>query len=136
MRILFVCKANRFRSKVAEAIFNSYLERKKVSGFEVKSAGERIDILRPYVAKVVMNILKERGVGVRDEGSRKIDDNLIEWADKIVVAANNVNLDIFPNEKMEVWNIEDADESEVDRVRMIIDKIDDKVKEFLVTLKV
>ena len=53
MKILFVCKANRFRSKVVEAICQ------KLGGWNVKvrRAGVRLDIIRLYVAKGVMYVL-------------------------------------------------------------------------------
>lgn len=133
MNILFCCKANRFRSRVAEAIFNHCNKNRKI---EVKSAGVKLDPIRPYAAKIVIDILNKKGIKMNDEKSKSVDENLIKWADKIVIVADNVDPSLFPNEKIIVWKIEDADESEVEKVKIIIDKIEGKVKDFLKTLKV
>lgn len=133
MNLLFICKANRFRSRVAEAIFNHYNKNKKI---EVKSAGVKLDPIRPYVAKIVIDILNKKGIKMNDEKSKSVDENLIKLVDKIVIVADNVDPSLFPNEKIIVWKIEDADESEVEKVKIIIDKIEGKVKDFLKTLKV
>ena len=133
MNLLFICKANRFRSRVAEAIFNHHNKNKKV---EVKSAGVNLDTIRLYVAKIIIDLLNKKGIKMNDEKSRPVDENLIKWADKIVIVADNVDPNLFPKEKREVWKIEDADESEVEKVKIIINKIEGKVKYFLKTLKV
>lgn len=133
MNILFVCKANRFRSRVAEAIFNHYNKNKKI---EVKSTGVKLDPIRPHVAKIVIDILNKKGIKMNDEKSKPVDESFIKWADKIVISANNVSPSLFPNEKTIVWEIEDADESEIEKVETIIDKIEGKVKDFLKTIKV
>jgi len=49
MKILFVCKHNRFRSKVAEAFFNKLKKNKKI---KAESAGLVLDKLRPYIEKM------------------------------------------------------------------------------------
>lgn len=133
MNLLFICKANRFRSRVAEAVFNHYNKNKKI---EVKSAGVKLDPIRPYVAKIVIGILNKKGIKMNDEKSKPIDKNLIKWADKLVIVADNVDPNLFPREKRKVWKIKDADESEVEKVKIIINKIEGKVKDFLKTLKV
>ncbi|MBI2631690.1 hypothetical protein HYW75_01680 [Candidatus Pacearchaeota archaeon] len=133
MNILFVCKANRFRSRVAEAIFNHYNKDEKIV---VKSAGVRLDPLRDYVASVVINTLKEKGIKMNDDKSKPFNENIIKWADKIIIVADNVSPSLFPAEKTEVWLIPDADESEINKVKTIIDKIEDKIKEFLKVIKV
>ena len=61
MRILFVCKHNKFRSKVAETIFNKL---NKNQGTEAESAGFTLDELRPHVEKNVVKIMKEKGYEV------------------------------------------------------------------------
>lgn len=113
MNILFVCKANRFRSRVSEAIFNHYNKNKKIG---VKSAGAGLDPLRDYVANIVINTLKEKGIKMNDEKSKPVNENLIKWADKIIITADNVSPSLFPKEKTEVWLIPDADESEIEKV--------------------
>jgi len=129
---------------VAEAFFKKYNKNKKI---EVKSAGIAIDILRPYMCKNVKDILEEKGIkmigteqlhslspeiqmknGFCDEQSREINEQDIKWADKIIVVSNNVDYSIFPKEKLEVWEIEDAGESEKEKIREIIEKIEKRIK--------
>ena len=112
--------ANRFRSKSAEALFNKYNKNKDI---EVKSAGVQIDILNPFVAQNVINDLKERGAKVVSEKPQSVNDALIKWADKIIITADNVNPDIFPEEKREVWLVGDASEYDPIGIKRGIDDI-------------
>ncbi|MBI2629643.1 hypothetical protein HYW76_00930 [Candidatus Pacearchaeota archaeon] len=130
MKILFVCKHNRFRSKVAEAIFDK-LNNKDI---EVKSAGIKMDELRKYVAENVHKIMKEKGYKIKDEVSRVADKNVIDWADKIVIVANDVGVETFPRDKTEVWVTEDADEKDYDTIKKIIEKIEERVKKLVLEL--
>jgi len=127
MNFLFVCKHNRFRSKVAEALF------KKLAGgsVEVKSAGVRLDLMRPYVAENAKKVLREKGVDGADDTPREINDLDIRWADRIIVVANNVSPEIFPKEKTEVWETEDTDQDNLEMIRKIVDKIEIKVKDLV-----
>ena len=106
MRILFVCKHNRFRSKVAEAFFNKY---NKNSENEVKSAGIALDFMRPYVAEDVFKILEDMGVKIGDTQSKEIDKDLINWADKVVIVADNIDEGMFGDKKVEIWNVKQKD---------------------------
>jgi len=127
MNILFVCKHNRFRSKIAEAILKSL----KCKNIEVKSAGLRKDLIRPYVCENVKIVLKQRGINKIDEAAREINDVDLRWADRIIIVADNVSADIFPKEKTEIWKIGDADESEIEKIKMIAGDIERKVKELV-----
>jgi len=66
-----------------------------------------------------------------NEAYRSINKQAIDWADKIVIVADNVGNEGFPKEKIERWEIEDCDESEAVRMRKIIDKIEIRVKRML-----
>ena len=127
MNFLFVCKHNRFRSKVAEALF------KKLAGgsVEVKSAGVRLDLMRLYVAENVKKALRDKGIDLVDGVPRDINDFDIKWADRIVIVADNVDPEIFPKEKTEVWETEDTDQGNLEMIRKIVDKIEIKVKDLV-----
>ena len=126
IKILFICKWNRFRSKAAEAILDKISDGR----FEVRSAG--IFLYRePFVPKIVISLLKEKNYSVRKMNSVKVDDELIEWAVKIVVVADDVP-DIFPKEKTIRWEIKDiSDEEDFEGTRRTIEKIEKRVREFL-----
>ncbi len=132
MKILVICKANRFRSKVAESIL-SQLGGKDL---EVKSAGVQLDTLHPYMVPFVIKTLQEKGYPALDTGARVVDDKLVNWADRIIVVANNVDPSIFPKKKTIFWPIVDADENEHEQIIVSIDDLEKRIQSFLKTLKV
>ncbi len=132
VKILFVCKHNRFRSKVAEAFFNKYNKNEKN---EVKSAGIALDFMRPYVAEDVYKILEDMDVKIGDTIARKIDEELIRWSDKIIIVADNVEEGMFGTKDVEVWKVEDCGENDVERIRGISVDIGVRVKKLVDELK-
>jgi protein-tyrosine-phosphatase len=132
MKILFVCKHNRFRSKVAEAIFKN-LDRKN----EVKSAGVVIDILRPYIVENVKKIMKTKGLEFENEQSREVNGQDLKWADIIVIVANNIDKDIFKDKtraQVRVWDINDVDGEDYEGIKSVIGQIEIRVKKLVKTL--
>jgi protein-tyrosine-phosphatase len=131
MRILFICKYNRFRSKVAEALFNKYNKDKKI---EVKSAGTRIDITHPNVSQTITTELKSRKAKVTTHTPVTFDDNLLEWADKIIVAADDVNQDFFPKwalKKIDFWKIPDCHQTDLRCISNSSDIIEHNIKQLI-----
>ena len=133
MNILFICKFNRFRSKIAEALFKHYVKRKDI---EVKSAGLMIDIMRPFVAQSVMEIMNHRNLLIPDPKSQQIDDYIIKWADKIIIVADNCPLQGLPAHKVEIWPIGDASEHDHASILMRINEIEKYVQTFANRLNV
>lgn len=127
MNILFVCKHNRFRSKVAEALFRKY----DLGGNEVKSAGVALDPLYQYVAKKVILALKEKKAKVESEKSRAVNEYLLKWADKIVIVADNVNPGIFKGKDVEKWEISDCNQEDLEGIRKRVEIIEGKVKDLI-----
>jgi len=99
--------------------------------FSVKSAGIMIDEPRPYVSETTKKILREKGIYVVDENSILLTQDMVSWADKIIVVADNVPIGFFPNEKLIVWKVSDASERDEPKVRKIIDEIEKLVASFL-----
>ncbi|MBS3080714.1 hypothetical protein J4221_04535 [Candidatus Pacearchaeota archaeon] len=127
MKILFVCKYNRFRSKVAEIIAsNIYNE------IKVKSAGINIDKEKPYIAHDVLLILKEKGYLIKNEyrNSKIINQRMINQSDKIIIVADNVENSFFENNNHKIvrWEIEDVDEHDTIGKIKTISIIEKKVK--------
>ena len=133
MNILFVCAHNRFRSKVAEALFNKH---NKDKSNKAKSAGMLLDPLYRYIDVNVLSAMQKKGTKIEDVQSRQLDFYLIDWADKIILAADNVNPEIFPREKLEIWKIADCDSSDTVSIRDRIDKIDVKIVDLIKRLNV
>jgi len=133
MKVLFICKHNRFRSKVAEAFFNKYNKNKK---HKAKSAG----IIKgmPVLTKTAL-IVKEFGIKLPKE-TRGVSEKDLYWQNIIVIVADNVPKELFtsrPNlvKKVIVWKIKDAGVEETEKIRNIINQIDKKVKKFVRELK-
>jgi protein-tyrosine-phosphatase len=123
MNILFICKHNRFRSKVAEALFKKYAPK-----YNVKSAGIELDVGFPYVASAVKKVLKEYGVKRVEDKPQLINPKIIKWADKIIVIADDVALDKFPEDKTEVWPIQDCHQDDEEGIRVRVKDIYDRVR--------
>jgi protein-tyrosine-phosphatase len=132
MKILFLCRHNRFRSQVANTIFKKLNENKK---FSSDSAGIVIDDSRSYIANNVLKIMHEFGYEIHDKPKR-IDYNLINNYDLLVIVANNVKIDFFSWFKGDIikWNIPDCNENNTDKIKEVILIIEDRVKDLLNTI--
>lgn len=131
MNILFVCKHNRFRSRVAEAYFNKINKNPEIvaKGVGVYADNSPLD-------EDEGRISKENGINISGK-PQQINENLVTWADKIVIVADDVDKKLIKNsdkKNIEVWKIKDVDDAQ-DRneaiektVRKIMKKIDGLVK--------
>ena len=127
MKILFICKYNRFRSRVAE----TYLKEinKKI---KIKSAGI---IKGKPTPKTVIKIAKTLGIKIKGK-PKPIKEKELESTDKIIITANDVPPIIFKRfkEKLIIWKIPDTTENntkEIKRIiKMIIKKVDNLNKTF------
>lgn len=106
--ILFMCRANCFRSKIAEAYFNKI---NKNNNIKVNSAG----IVSGYEqSENQIKICKEFGINIKGK-SQGITKDLFIWADILIIVADDVPSEIFDYEKRNNiikgiirWNIKDA----------------------------
>jgi len=107
IKILFVCKHNRFRSKVAEALFNKYNKNKEI---KAESAGESLDKNRMYVAPNVKKALRKFGVKRVDNRPRRLTKAVLKRTDLIIVSADNVKISkkLIGRKKIIYWNINDT----------------------------
>lgn len=129
MNILFLCKHNRFRSKIAEAYFNKINKNKYL---KVQSSGI---ITGEKSVPNVIEISKKLGFKIKNENSQRLTDKLWTWADVIIVVANNVPPEIFKNKKNKViqWKIPDTTPFNKKRIeqisKMIVHRVDNFYKE-------
>ena len=133
MNILFIDMHNKFRSKIAETIFKKLVGEK----IGVKSCGMILDIMRPFVCQNVHNALNELGYRIDNEQPRQLYRQDFEWADRIIVVASGFPSKVFERvkDKLEVWDIEGADEVEKEKIRKITKEIEVKVKDLIKRLK-
>lgn len=133
MKILFVCKYNRFRSRVAEAYFKKVNKNKKIIA---KSAGI-IRGIYPLNFKQV-EAAKEFGITINGK-PESLSVELLKKVDLIIIVANDVPKEIFRVggkylQNIKVWNIPDVKtgknlEENIKIIRIIINKVDALIKE-------
>jgi arsenate reductase len=126
MNVLFVCIGNSGRSVMAERLF-----RRDVEGrHEARSAGSA-----PGTAphQVVVDALAELGLDASDHVPRKLDDELVGWAD-VVVATCDDACPVVPGKRYVNWQLPDPKDRPLEEVRAIRDDIAQRVAELVTTL--
>lgn len=120
INLLFICKYNRFRSKIAEGYFKKINKNRKI---KVKSAGLiKSTSLNPRTIKIA------RKLGVSMKGKPNgLSSELLLWQDIIVIVADDVPKKIFDNTGLEgeiiQWNIKDTKKHNSEEITEIIKKI-------------
>jgi len=128
--ILFICKYNVFRSKVAEAYFKKINKNKNI---KVKSAGIISGCIR---GKNTTASVKEFGLSLKGN-SKGLNINLLKWADIIIIVADDVPREIFKYNnayprRVILWKLKDvfgAQKNADLKRRMVIEEITKKVDE-------
>jgi protein-tyrosine-phosphatase len=124
MRILFICKYNRFRSQIAEAYFRKINKNKNI---EFSSAGV---IIGEPINDAVRQMAKKLGFKIKGK-PKGIKESLLERTDLLVIVADNVPASLFKTRVKEVvvWDIPDVktpDKKELEGIsRRIMEKVDD-----------
>ncbi len=128
-KILFICKHNRFRSKVAEMFFKKYNTNKNYVGM---GAG-----LLPGsypLDKIQVKVAKEFGIELSGK-PKPITMELLSKIDILVIVADNVPSEIFNSKKYGLderrWEIHDTINCDEEEVRKIMLKIENKVIDFV-----
>ena len=126
MKILFVCKYNRFRSRTADVYFKKINKNNKITS---SSAG--IFQGSYPLDKTQVRVGKELGLNIEGK-PRAISTDLLRNIDLIVIVANDVPESLFnPRyQKIIKWNISDVKEGkdyEADRkvMKRIFKKVDE-----------
>jgi arsenate reductase len=117
---LFVCTANGGRSVIAERL----LEREAAGRHQARSAGSD-----PGAAAhpEVLEALAEIGIDASDHVPRKLDQELIDWAD-VVVATCDDSCPYVPGKQYVNWQLPDPKVQPIERVREIRDDIADRIQ--------
>lgn len=127
MNILFVCKYNRFRSKVAEAYFKKINKNKKI---KAKSAG----IFRGSypLDRLQVNLARKFGINIKGK-PQGLSTDLLKWQDIIVNVSDDVPNSLFEDyvkiykKKSIYWRIQDETKGNRKNIEKIIKLIMKKI---------
>ena len=133
MNILFVCKYNRFRSRVAEAYFKEINKNKHL---QAMSAG----IIRGDYPLNRTEVSAAKKLGIDISGKPlAIDVDLLKRTDLVIIVADNVPKEIFYttfNKRVILWRISDIECGDgKDLIERKIKIIMSKVKKLLKKLE-
>ncbi|MFA5838368.1 MAG: hypothetical protein WC849_00275 [Candidatus Paceibacterota bacterium] len=132
INLLFICKYNRFRSKIAEGYFKKINKNKKI---KVKSAGL---IKGTSLSPEKIKIAKELGVSMKGKPNGLSIELLIQQ-NIIVIVADDVPKKIFNNfglnRQIIQWNIKDVKKNNPKEITDIIKKIKLKIDILVEKLK-
>lgn len=104
MNILFVCAGNSVRSPMAEG----WARHLAGNGFNIKSAGIRPGGIHPLAVLIMQQV----NIDISRHKSRRLSDDLIDWADHIVTLADSVKpyIDDIPDSVIHHhWSIPNPD---------------------------
>ncbi len=104
--ILFVCRGNRYRSRIAEEIFN----RNAPKNFVAESAGITY---QKYNDRATPKVLSEICIEMSRRRPRKLTKQMLKVASKIIVF-DGVEI---PSRQTEVWPIEDCHAGDINCIR-------------------
>ena len=130
MKILFICKYNRFRSQIAENYFRKINKNKSI---RFSSAGV---VIGNPIPSSVKHIAKKLGFEIRGK-PKGIKEDLLDGVDLFIIVADDVPESLFERKVKRLirWNISDVTNQEdlcnIERIsRMIMKKVD-KLNEIL-----
>ena len=132
MKILFVCKNNRFRSRIATEYFNKINKNKKVKG-----GGAGVVVGAP-LTNFQLRIAKNAGINIKGK-PRGLSSKLLIEQDIIVIVADNVPSLIFKDREYKAkvvrWNIKDVYDNDEKKILKTIGKIKKKVERLVKKLE-
>lgn len=134
MDILFICKHNRFRSKVAEALFNKLIKKRRMKNIRAFSRGTELDKERMYIAPEVKRALRKFGVRKVDNEPRKLTKSMIKRADIIIIAADNADVKAS-GKRIIKWRISDTSQDNYKEILRRTKDIEKRVKKLVNLLK-
>jgi protein-tyrosine-phosphatase len=121
--VLVACRKNAGRSQAAASILR-HLAGDRV--IVLSGGSEPADAVHPEVRQV----LAERGLGV-EETPKRFDDAMVMASDVVVTMGCGEECPYFPGKRYLDWEVEDPHGQDLDKVRLIIDDIEGRVRGLL-----
>jgi protein-tyrosine-phosphatase len=136
-KILFICKHNIFRSKVAEGYFNQINKTVKTDSAGL-IIGKGLIPKEKEIIKTQQLVAKKFGIELKTN-PQSCTVGLLRKQDLIIIVANDIPLEVFNNKdyvkKAIVWKIPDVHENNAKTIEKIIKAIIQKVNKFNNTIK-
>ena len=128
-KILFVCVENAGRSQMAKAFFKKHLP----LGFQPTSAGTKP---AARINPIVIQVMKEVGIDIKNNSPQNISQQRIDESE-IAINMGCIDEESCPAlflRDVDDWQIQDPKGKSIGEVREIRDQIEQKVKDFLVSI--
>ena len=129
MTLLFLCKGNRGRSQIAEALFNKLHPNNPAisAGIEGHHEGESL-------SSEVISVLSEEGIDVSNKRVKKLTEKMVDSSDKIIILCgkedcNKVNALLKKNNKNEFWDVPDTEGKGANELRKTKQLLKKKIEE-------
>ena len=120
-QVLFVCVHNVGRSQIASALLAHYAGDR----VEVRSAGS---LPGSEVHPLVVEALAERGIDLSGAFPKPLTDDVVRAADYVITMGCGDACPVYPGKRYLDWELADPAEETPERVREIVDAIDDRVR--------
>ena len=118
--VLFVCVHNAGRSIAASVLLDHYAKGK----IAVSSAGSNpVKEINPTVAEV----LRERGLDPSKQFPKPLSESVTQQADVVITMGCGDACTIYPGKRYLDWDLEDPSGKPIEKVRKIVDEIEEKV---------
>ncbi len=121
-KALFVCVHNSGRSQMAEAFFNRYAAGKA----EAISAGTQP---ASHIDQTIIKAMKEIGIDISSRRAKALTSEMLDSADMVVTMGCGTE-GVCPASFVPTvdWQLEDPEGQSIDKVRIIRDEIEKKVR--------
>jgi arsenate reductase len=127
--VLFVCTHNAGRSQMAAALLDHHAEGR----VHVRSAGSQpADQLNPAVVAA----MEEIGLDLSREFPKPLTDEVVRAADAVITMGCGDACPIYPGKRYEDWELDDPAGQPIEKVRLIRQDIDTRVRQLLEELVV
>lgn len=120
-QVLFVCVHNAGRSQIAAALLHHYAGK----SVEVRSAGS---LPTSEVPGVVVDVLAERGIDLVGAFPKPLTDDVVRAADYVITMGCGDVCPIYPGKHYLDWELADPKDETPERVRVIVDEVDERVR--------